>query len=140
MGFFSPHKRKPNEFRYTPRYFDPVKEARNARRRELSGQDAESDAVEYKPGQYIRTKRDARIAKRASGSSARRSGSSAIIVVALLGLVVLLYMVYPRIVEAFSTANRNTASTLDARQQAEIEAFNPYAPITVVPNDYKEEE
>ena len=50
-------------------------------------------------------------------------------------LVIIVYMLYPRIVEAFSTAR----TTPEERMQQEIEEFNPYAPITIVPNDYKEE-
>ncbi len=138
MGFFSPHKRHPDPFKYVPRYFDPVKEARNARRRELSGQDSETDGEEYKPGQYIRNKRDARMARTAVKPV--RRPSSTFVIGGILVIVLLVYMLYPRVIEAFSTAQRETAaSTLEARQKAELEAFNPYAPITVVPNDYKEE-
>ncbi len=140
MGFFSPHKRHPEQFKYTPRYFDPVKEAMNARRKELSGMDSDMTDQEYKPGQYIRTKRDARMAKRTAGKPMRRSGISTMVIAGVLVIVMLIYMIYPRVVEAFSTAHQQTSSSsLTEMQQAELDAFNPYAPITVVPNDYKEE-
>ena len=50
-------------------------------------------------------------------------------------LVIIVYMLYPRIVEAFSTAR----TTPEERMEQGIEEVNPYAPITIVPNDYKEE-
>ena len=34
MGWFTPYKRRANEFNYTPRFYDPVKEAREQRRAE----------------------------------------------------------------------------------------------------------
>ena len=55
MGLFTPVKKHPNRFNYIPRYYDPVKEAREQRRRELRGERGEDidTAVaqgEYKPG------------------------------------------------------------------------------------------
>ena len=50
MGWFKPFK-KPNGFKYTPRFYDPVKEAREQRRRELRGESVETDNCEYRPGQ-----------------------------------------------------------------------------------------
>ena len=41
MGLFTPVKKHPNRFNYTPRYYDPVKEAREQRRRELRGERGE---------------------------------------------------------------------------------------------------
>lgn len=47
--------RKPRQFEYRPRFYDPDKEAREERRRELFGADAAEDIKgEYKPGQYIK--------------------------------------------------------------------------------------
>ena len=53
-------RQKPREFNYRPRYFDPEKEAREERKRELLGDDAvdgsHDDSKEYRPGQYIRSR------------------------------------------------------------------------------------
>ena len=58
---FTPFKRHANKFNYIPRYYDPEKEAREQRRAELRGERAEDGDREYRPGQYIRTQRDARL-------------------------------------------------------------------------------
>ena len=57
---FTPFKRNANKFNYIPRYYDPEKEAREQRRAELRGERVEDGDREYRPGQYIRTQRDAR--------------------------------------------------------------------------------
>lgn len=47
--------KKPRQFEYKPRYYDPEKEARDKRKAELLGPDAEGILEgEYKPGQYIK--------------------------------------------------------------------------------------
>ena len=55
---FGAFRRKPRQFEYRPLHYDPVQEAREQRRKELLGEDAESplegEHREYKPGQYIR--------------------------------------------------------------------------------------
>ena len=61
---FTPFKKHANKFHYVPRYYDPEKEARELRRAELRGERAEDAEREYRPGQYIRTQRDARAARR----------------------------------------------------------------------------
>ena len=61
---FTPFKKHANKFNYIPRYYDPEKEAREQRRAELRGERAEDAGGEYRPGQYIRTQRDARAARR----------------------------------------------------------------------------
>lgn len=134
MGWFTPYKRKANEFKYAPRYFDPEKERRDSRRRELCGESEADSGKEYEVGQYIRTQREARAARRAQQSQ-RQSTSPIVIVAGVALLLAFVYMIYPRIVEAFSTAE----STPEKTEQAQEEEFDPYAPITVVPNDYKEE-
>ena len=68
MSFFRPHKRHPRQFNYVPRYYDPVKEERDRRRRELHGTSSATDDEEYAPGKYIRTQREARDASRGEGS------------------------------------------------------------------------
>lgn len=61
---FTPFKKHANKFNYIPRYYDPEKEAREQRRAELRGERAEDAGREYRPGQYIRTQREARAARR----------------------------------------------------------------------------
>ncbi len=47
---------KPRGFNYKPIYYDPAREEREERRREVLGPDAESTPEgEYKPGDIIRT-------------------------------------------------------------------------------------
>ena len=134
MGLFTPVKRHANAFRYTPRYYDPEKERREQRRRELYGTSSQDDG-EYTPGQYIRTQRDARRASRVD--SGKRGGKMPSMMLLMLLAILLLgaYVLVPRIVESFNTAR----TTPEERQQQEYEEFNPYTPITIVPNDYKEE-
>ena len=134
MGLFTPVKRHANKFRYVPRYYDPEKERREQRRRELHGTSTEQDGKEYEPGQYIRTQRDARRLARESGQGGRKMPSMLVLLL-LAAVVVIVYMLYPRIVGAFTSMK---SSPVD-QAQLEIEEFNPYTPITVVPNDYKEE-
>ena len=75
---FTPFKKHANKFNYIPRYYDPEKEAREQRRAELRGERAEDAGGEYRPGQYIRTQRDARAARFPAGADlgpgADRSG------------------------------------------------------------------
>ena len=134
MGWFTPYKRKANEFRYTPRYFNPDKERREQRRRELCGESAADADREYEVGQYIRTQRAARAEARATRQDRHGKGSTFVLFAGAALILVLVYMLYPRIVSAFATAHSDS-------QQGEVqtEEFNPYTPITVVPNDYKEE-
>lgn len=133
MGLFTPVKKHANKFRYIPRYYDPEKERREQRRRELHGTSSEQEGQEYQPGQYIRTQREARRAAQGKGESHKTPSMAIMMLLALA--VIIIYMLYPRIVEAFSTAR----TTPEERMQQEIEEFNPYTPITIVPNDYKEE-
>ena len=132
MGWFTPYKRKANEFKYTPRYFDADKERREQRRRELCGESSADADAEYQVGRYIRTQRAARAEARAARGN--RGRHQPIVLLAGIVLIVLLaYMLYSRIVSAFAT----TQTAEQSRTQSE--EFNPYTPITVVPNDYKEE-
>ncbi len=134
MGLFTPVKRHANKFRYIPRYYDPEKERREQRRRELHGTSSEQDGKEYQPGQYIRTQRDARRAAKSSNEGGRKMPSMVFLML-LAVLIVLLYMIYPRIVDAFTGVKHSPVD----QAQLEVEEFNPYTPITIVPNDYKEE-
>lgn len=130
---FTPFKRRANAFNYTPRYYDPAAEARDERRAELTGErrpgvptDAAGQGEVYSPGQFIRTSAAARADRRAGESR----GSGRIWMLVLLGAMVafLLLFGYPRVVEML----RNRG------QKAPVEEFNPYRPITVVPNDYEQ--
>ena len=134
MGLFTPVKKHANKFRYIPRYYDPEKERREQRRRELHGTSSEQEGQEYQPGQYIRTQRDARRAAKSSNEGGRKTPSMVFLMLFAV-LVIIVYMPYPRIVEAFSSARMSP----EEQAQQEIEEFNPYTPITIVPNDYKEE-
>lgn len=143
MSFFSPYKRHANPFNYKPRYYDPEKEERDLRRKELRGESSE-DSGEYVPGQYIRNKREARLT-RLSKEKERESGlfTSArlklwvSVVVALL-LLLFVNMIYPRIVSFVEMATTSSSTQQMSRDEQEYEQFNPYAPIVIVPNDYEE--
>ena len=131
---FTPFKRHPNKFNYIPRYYDPEKEAREQRRAELRGERAEDAAREYQPGQYLRTQRAARGARR---SNEEERGRIRVLKMAAGAVLVLLfiYLLYPKLADVFLRAR--TAPATETQQVGE-EEFNPYAPIRVVPNDYEE--
>ena len=131
---FTPFKRHANKFNYIPRYYDPEKEAREQRRAELRGERAEDAEREYKPGQYIRTQRDARAARRVNEEE---KGRIRVLKMAAGAVLVLLfiYLLYPKLADVFLRAQTTPAPR---EQQVEEGEFNPYAPITVVPNDYQE--
>ena len=133
MGLFSPVKKHANKFRYIPRYYDPEKERREQRRKELHGTSSELDNAEYQPGQYIRTQREAR--RVAQEGRKRQQGGSFMLWMLLSALLLAAFVLYPRIAEMFSKIQ----SPQTTQEQREIEEFNPYTPITIVPNDYKEE-
>ena len=118
MSGFTPFKKHANKFNYLPRYYDPEKEER-----------AEDAGKEYKPGQYIRTQSQARAARRREEMS---RGSGRMWMMVVLVVLVLLFLVfgYPRVV-AF-------ISDMQKPKTPQTEEFNPYTPITVVPNDYEE--
>ena len=133
MGLFTPVKKHANKFRYIPRYYDPEKERREQRRKELHGTSSELDNAEYQPGQYIRAQREAR--RLSQAERPRRRGGSMMLWMVLALLLVLGYIFYPRIAEMFTKMRAPQTS----QEQLEVEEFNPYTPITIVPNDYKEE-
>lgn len=94
MSFFRPPKTKPRQFNYIPRYYDPVKEERDRRRRELHGTSATDDEP-YAPGKYIRTQREARDA--ASGDRGNFEGVGRIVLVGILMVVAIVFFL-PRFV------------------------------------------
>lgn len=103
MSFFKPHKSKPRQFTYIPRHYDAVKEEREQRRKELHGTSSEDDAVEYTPGRYIRTQREARDVAReneANSSTPRiRNMVLMMIIIVLFALIIV-----PRFVKFFDMA------------------------------------
>ncbi len=91
---FGVFRRKPRQFEYRPRYYDPEQEAREQRRRELFGDPADEEHKEdYKPGEYIR--RDM-LARRGIGQRGRRTKkpSAMMAVFALLCLFALLLWIF----------------------------------------------
>lgn len=148
MGLFSPPKRHANRFNYIPRYFDPEKERREQRRAELRGERSDRTEGEYVPGQYIRTQREARAARRGEeGKQGNRSIWKLVIGAAFILLLV--GFLYPRLAEVFAKAKRQQAAAAAAEWvvPSEEDAFDQSGisdvqwqaqPITVVPNDYAE--
>ena len=101
MSFFRPHKTKPRQFNYIPRHYDPVKEERDRRRRELHGTSTLDDE-EYTPGKYIRTQREARDASRGERTGYEGLGRIAVIAVAMV-LAMLIFL--PRFMRFVERAN-----------------------------------
>ena len=145
---FTPFKKHANKFNYIPRYYDPEKEAREQRRAELRGERAEEAGREYRPGQYIRTQREARAARR---SREEATGRVRIWKMAAGAVLVLLfiYILYPRLADAVlrsrtapvrvEAAAEETAAPRDAFDQSHIsETEWQEQRIVVVPNDYEE--
>jgi hypothetical protein len=119
MSFFRPHKSKPRQFNYIPRHYDPVKEERNMRRRELHGTSTESDAEEYVPGRYIRTQREARDAAREERSrSSFKKTRNFVIVAVIVGLAVM-YLI-PRFVKLATLAAEEKQEQESERKKAEF--------------------
>ncbi|WP_348716026.1 hypothetical protein [uncultured Alistipes sp.] len=131
---FTPFKKHANPFQYTPRYYDPQKEAREQRRAELSGRRLEDADKEYVPGQYIRTQREARAARRAREA---REGQMRMwkMVVGIALVLLFLGILYPRLADVFLRVRQQPATVA----VDEYDGFDPYAPITIVPNDYQAE-
>ena len=101
MSFFRPHKRHPRQFNYIPRYYDPVKEERDRRRRELHGTSSADDEA-YAPGKYIRTQREARDASRGEGNPLAGVWQYLVIAV-VLGFAMLIFL--PRFMRFAERAN-----------------------------------
>ena len=142
MGWFSPYKRHANSFNYTPRFYDPAKEAREQRRAELRGERTD-DNSEYTPGKYIRAKREARDLRQKQNAEKSRSEKRMrmwTMCVALILLAALIYMLIPRLGAIFEMAMTSSAPTQKVfeQQRQEVEEFDPYAPLIIVPNDYEE--
>ena len=140
MGWFSPYKRHANSFNYTPRYFNPAKEEREQRRAELRGERLD-DQGEYTPGKYIKAKRAARDLRKEQEAKKGKSDKQMkmwTMGVALMLLFVLIYLLIPRLGAIFEMATTDSTQKKFEQQQQEVEEFNPYAPLIIVPNDYEE--
>ncbi len=104
MSIFRPHKTKPRQFNYIPRYYDPVKEERNLRRKQLHGTSSESDNEEYVPGRYVRTQREAREATRSERGSEGMSKIRGLVVVTVVIALGIMWLL-PRIMNFVIAAN-----------------------------------
>ena len=137
MGIFTPYKRHANKFNYTPRYYDPDKEERERRRQELRGERLD-DSGEYTPGKYIQAKRDARLSRAAeqTSSNGNRMRMWALGVGVML-LFLFIYILIPRIASIVDMATTDNSAT-STQEVREVEEFDPYAPIIIVPNDYQD--
>lgn len=137
MGLFTPHKKRPNQFNYIPRFFDPEKERREARRRELRGESSDDDTP-YTPGKYVRTVRQAR-AERKEQQKNNSKTPRAVFFFGIAIVIIVAYMLVPRIVNMIAMAGKKSNPMVE-QAEMENEVFNPYAPIIIVPNDYNTEE
>lgn len=81
---------KPRQFDYRPRYYDPEKEAREQRRKQLLGDDAQAPEGEYVPGQFIRNNMSARRGMTAQTRNRQKTvrPMRMIIMLVLLGIAV----------------------------------------------------
>ena len=94
MIFFS--QRKPKAFDYKPRYYDPEKERRELRRRELCGPDTYRPNDEYKPGMYLREQiHDRRCNRTDRGREVKRNSMLRLAVILAL-LVLVAYLMFFR--------------------------------------------
>lgn len=137
MGIFTPYKRHANKFNYTPRYYDPDKEERERRRQELRGERLD-DSGEYTPGKYIQAKRDARLSRAAEQTSGNGNRMRMwALGVGVMLLFLFIYILIPRIASIVDMATTDNSAT-SIQEVREVEEFDPYAPIIIVPNDYQE--
>lgn len=84
--FYTP---KPRRFEYKPRYYDPEKEAREQRRKELLGdRDADPDA-EYVPGDLLRRRKLQRMIAADNAAARRKKSSGFVLLIAVLVLLIL---------------------------------------------------
>ncbi len=135
---FKPIKAKAKQFNYKPRYYDPLQEERELRREALTGRRLDLNErgglgeKSYQPGDILRRQVSAR-----RESRIERKGISSVFFL-VLGLTVILVIaanIIPQLDRWFGDGSQQAAPT---QKEIEIQEFNPYAPITIVPNDYKE--
>ena len=119
MSIFRPHKTKPRQFNYIPRYYDPVKEERNERRKQLHGTSKQSDNEVYTPGKYVRTQREARDAVRENERGAGLSKLRSLVVVAVaigLGTMILLPRIMDFVIKADEEKRGEKSAVREARE------------------------
>lgn len=120
MGLFSPHKRRPNQFNYTPRYYDPEQEALDERRAERFGE-SKHQSEEYKPGDRIRLKREMRQQRQAEKEQGSKSARLRKIVLIIVGVLALLW-VADRFASLFELFNADNQQSELAGSQEELPA------------------
>lgn len=99
MGWFNPG-RKPRQFEYKPRHYDPEAEEREARRRMILGEDYAEG--EYRPGMYIRERRLMRM-QQADRDRRVRNKRTMIRSIIFLGMaVVIVYFMFTYFGKSFS--------------------------------------
>ncbi|MBO5901892.1 MAG: hypothetical protein J6Q36_05715 [Alistipes sp.] len=116
MSIFRPHKTKPRQFNYIPRYYDPVKEERNLRRKQLHGTSSESDGEEYIPGKYVRTQREAREISRGERSDEGMSKIRGLVVVTVVIALGVMWLL-PHIMNFVIAASEEKQATNGTAQQ-----------------------
>lgn len=121
MSIFRPPKTKPRQFNYFPRYYDPVKEERNQRRKELHGTSTESDNEEYVPGKYVRTQREAREASRSERDNGGMTKLRGLIIVAAVIAVATMWLL-PRIMNFVIAANEEKQAEISGNGAATAKA------------------
>ncbi len=120
MGLFSPHKRRPNQFNYTPRYYDPEQETLDERRAERFGE-SKHQSEEYKPGDRIRLKREMRQQRQAEKEQGSKSARLRKIVLIIVGVLALLW-VADRFASLFELFNADKQQSELAGSQEELPA------------------
>ena len=119
MSIFRPHKTKPRQFNYIPRYYDPVLNERNERRKQLHGTSKQSDNEVYTPGKYVRTQREARDAVRENERGAGLSKLRSLVVVAVaigLGTMILLPRIMDFVIKADEEKRGEKSAVREARE------------------------
>jgi len=96
IGFTAFKTRKPREFNYRPRYYDPEQEAWEGRKkevradREMLGDTFKDSDEEYVPGQYVRQIRIRRgVTARRMAEKKNKAGNVRIIILIVLSLALL---------------------------------------------------
>ncbi|WP_300828326.1 hypothetical protein [uncultured Rikenella sp.] len=92
MAGFIGFGRKPRQFEYKPRYWDPEAEERETRRRMILGDDYAEG--EYRPGMYIRERRLLRMQEQKRERAQRQKRNSIRTVLFLAGAVAVLYLMF----------------------------------------------
>lgn len=124
MSIFRPHKTKPRQFNYIPRYYDPVKEERNLRRKQLHGTSTQSDGEEYVPGKYVRTQREAREVAREDRSSEGMTKIRSLVVVTIVIALGVMWLL-PHIMDFVIAASEEKAANSPAQQTSGEELSTP---------------